>query len=69
MAGPGRLLGYRAMTKRIRMKYNLNVSREKVYNMMYLLDADNLAARGGVGKKKGKRDVILQFQSPTGCTH
>ena len=49
------------MTKKITMNYYLNVSREKVYNMRYLLDADSLAARGGVGNKKAKRDGHFTF--------
>ena len=50
LACTGRLPGCKAMIKKIRMNYNLNVSQEKVYNMMHFLDADNLAALGRVRK-------------------
>ena len=33
---PGRLLGYRAMHKKVRKEYNLHVTRDAVYNVMYM---------------------------------
>jgi len=33
--GPGKLLGYRAMQKKIRQQYDLNVPRELVHAVMY----------------------------------
>ena len=53
--GPGQLLGYRAMHQKIRQKYQLNVSRDMVYDLMYDIDPDRLAGRlPGLKKKKAK---------------
>ena len=56
--GPGKLLGYRAMQKKLRQEHELNVPRDLVYAVMQDVDPDGLDARGGVGtgrkKKKGK---------------
>ena len=38
LAGPGKQLGYRAMHKKIRQLYELNVPRGLVYDVMYHLD-------------------------------
>ena len=51
--GPGKLLGYRAMQKKIRQKYELNVPRDLVHAVMYDLDPEGLEARG-VGAKGRK---------------
>ena len=40
--GPGRLLGYRAMAKKILQEHNLKVPRGIVHDMMYDLDAEGL---------------------------
>eukprot|EP00794_Sanderia_malayensis_P011558 gene11558-12749_t len=48
LAGPGKLLGYRAMQKKIRINHNFYVGHDKVYDMMTDLDQEGLAARGGV---------------------
>eukprot|EP00794_Sanderia_malayensis_P008459 gene8459-9364_t len=55
LAGPGKLLGYRAMQKKIDINHDLYVGRDKMYDMMTDLDQEGLAARGGVGKKKHRR--------------
>ena len=55
LEGPGKLLGYRSMHKKIRQKYDLLVTRDQVYDVMSDLDPDGLAARGGVGAKKARR--------------
>ena len=52
LEGPGKLLGYRAMHKKVRQEYNLHVTRDAVYNVMYDLDPECLEARGGIGTKK-----------------
>ena len=56
--GPGKLLGYRAMQKKLRQEHKLNVPRDLVYAAMQEVDPQGLEARGGVGngrqKKKGK---------------
>ena len=43
--GPGKLLGYRAMTNKIRQEHNLKVPRRIVHDMMYDLDAEGLEER------------------------
>ena len=57
MDGPGKLLGYRAMQKRIRQEHELNVTRDMVHAAMqcviYDLDPEGLEARS-VGSKKRK---------------
>ena len=56
--GPGKLLGYRAMQKKLRQEHELNVPRDLVYAVMQEVDPEGLETRGGVGngrqKKKGK---------------
>ena len=54
LKGPCQLLGYRAMHK-VRQEYELNVTRDKVYDVMYELDPERLEARGGVGAKKERK--------------
>ena len=53
MDGPGKLLGYRAMQKKIRQEHELNVPRDLVHAVMYDLDPEGLEARS-VGEKKRK---------------
>ena len=36
LEGSGRLLGYRAMHKKVRKENNLHVTRDAVYNVMYM---------------------------------
>ena len=55
LEGPGRLLGYRAMHKKVRQEYNLHVTRDAVYNVMYDLDPEGLEARGGIEAKKKRK--------------
>ena len=43
--GPRKLLGYRAMHKKIRQEYNLFVPRDAVHNIMYELDPEGLESR------------------------
>ena len=56
--GPGKLLGYRAMQKKLRQEHELNVPRDLVYAVIQEVDLEGLETRGGVGngrlKKKGK---------------
>ena len=49
LEGPGKLLRYRCMHKKIRQKYDLLVTRDQVYDVMSDRDSEGLAARGGVG--------------------
>ena len=53
--GPGRLLGYRALHKKLREIHGLNVPRNIVYSMMGELDPTGLENRGGVGQTKRPR--------------
>ena len=55
ISGPGKLLGYEAMHKRIREIHGLNVPRDLVYMVMAKVDPRGLEERGGVGKAKRTR--------------
>ena len=53
--GPGKLLGYRAMQKKVRQEHGLNVTRGLVHAVMTDLDPEGLEARAlGAKKKKPK---------------
>lgn len=52
MNGPGKLLGYRAMTNKIRQIHNLKVPRRLVYAAMYDLDYEGLKARSLENKNR-----------------
>ena len=53
ISGPGKLLGYRAMHKKIRDIHGLNVPRDLVYMVMAKVDPRGLEETGGV-KKAGE---------------
>ena len=44
LKGPGKLLGYRALHKKIRLEHGLNVTRDQVYDVMSELDPKGLEA-------------------------
>ena len=50
--GPGKLLGYRAMTNKIRQEHNLKVPRRVVHAMMYDLNPEGLEQRALENRKK-----------------
>ena len=52
ISGPGKLLGYRAMPKKILEIQGLQVPRDLVYAVMAKVDPDGLEERGGVGETK-----------------
>ena len=52
MDGPGRLLGYRALHKKLRQVHELNVPRDVVYAVMYNVDPVALEGRAPQFKKK-----------------
>ena len=52
ISGPGKLLGYRAMHKKIRDIHGLNMPRDLVYKVMAKVDPRGLEERGGVGKAR-----------------
>ena len=52
LEGPGKLLGYRAMNKKLRTEHNVLVPRHLVHNMMAELDPEGLEARNLQRKRK-----------------
>ena len=63
MEGPGQLLGYRAMQRKIREQHQLPVTRNLVYDVMTMVDTAGLERRGHVGKKKIRRGGTGRFTS------
>ena len=58
MQGPRKLLGCRALHKKLRQVHDLNVPRDLVYAVMYNVDPDALAERAPQYKKKeGQRQL------------
>ena len=53
LRGPGKLLGYRAMQKKVRQEHGLNVPRDLVHAVMYDLDPEGIEGRA-VGAKRKK---------------
>ena len=62
--GPGKLLGYRSMHKKIRQEYGLMATRDAVYTVMQDLDPSGLEKRGGVGLSKRKRKSNYVSKGP-----
>ena len=56
--GPGRLLGYRAMHAKIRLRYGLKVGRDNVYAVMTDIDPESLKARQPRAKAKKVRGTF-----------
>ena len=63
LQGPGQLLGYRSMQRKIREEHQLAVPRNLVYDLMTELDPDGLERRGSVWKRKHKRGGAGTFTS------
>ena len=63
LQGPGQLLGYRSMQRKIREQHKIAVPRNLVYDVMTELDPDGLERRGSVGVKKRKRGTTGTFTS------
>ena len=55
MKGPGKLLGYRALHKKIREIHGLKVPRDLVYAITAEVDPAALQERAGVGRRKRAR--------------
>ena len=55
MEGPGRLLGYRAMQKKLRQVHDLRVPRYLVHAVMYNVDPVALEERAPCFKRKKKK--------------
>ena len=64
LEGPGRLLGYRAMHKKVRQECNLHVTCDAVYNVMYDLNPEGLEARSGIRVKKKKKKGNFSSKGP-----
>ena len=63
LEGPGQLLGYRAVHKKVREQHNLAVPRNLVYDVMGVVDPEGLERRGNIGKKKRRRGATGTFTS------
>jgi hypothetical protein len=63
LEGPGQLLGYRAMQRKLREVHNLAVPRGLVHNVMGVVDPDGLERRGNVGQKKRRSGATGTFTS------
>lgn len=55
--GPGKLLGYRAMHKKIHELHGLNVPKDFVHKVITKLDPDGLEERGCVGKSSNCAEI------------
>ena len=62
-SGPGQLLGYRSMHKKLREHHRLAVPRGLVYDVMTQIDPEGLESRGKVGQKKRHRGLTDTFTS------
>ena len=58
LKGPGKLLGYRAMHRKLRQEYGINVTRDQVYNVMTELVLKHAAVLGR--RKKDRKEILLQ---------
>lgn len=63
LQGPGQLLGYHSMRRKIREQHQVAVLRNLVYDLMTKLDPDGLEWRGSVGKRKHKGGATGTFTS------
>ena len=59
LEGPGRLLGVRAMTKKLRVVHNIQVTRDLVNAAMYDIDPVALEERQPCNKGKKKRGQFV----------
>ena len=66
LKGPGKLLGYRAMHKKIRLEHGLNVTRDQVHDVMTELDPQGLEAHGTMQPRGSKRKETSPPVVPTG---
>ena len=64
-SGPGQLLGYRSMHKKLREHHHLAVPRGLVYDVMTQIDPEEREreSRGKVGQKKRHRGTTGTFTS------
>lgn len=59
LAGPGKLISYRAMYYEIRQEHKLNVPRNLVHEIIYDLDPEGLQARLPIGKKQKEKGYFV----------
>ena len=63
--GPGKLLGYRTMQRKVRENHGLAVPRGLVYDVMTEINPEGLQQRGGVGQtrrnKRGKTGTLTSL--------
>ena len=64
--GPGQLLGYRAMHRKIREQHQLAVPRGLVYEVMTKVAPEGLEGRRKVGRGKRRRGATGTFTSLVG---
>ena len=62
LRGTGALLGYRAMTLKVREKYNLNIQRDSVHNITFDLDPDGLDKRKPGAKRRKERGSFVTLR-------
>lgn len=62
MNGPGRLLGYRSLHKKLQEVHGLRVPRNLVYDVMADVYLEGLEERGGVGHQNVLRELGLSPQ-------
>lgn len=62
--GPGKLLGYRAMHKKLRQVHGLNVPRDLVHAVMYDVDPEGLEGRCCVGTGRRKKKGCFTTKGP-----
>ena len=63
IGGPGQLLGYRSMHRKLREYHQLAVPQGLVYDVMTKVDPEGLESRGKVGQKKRHRGPTGTFTS------
>ena len=56
--GPGKLLGYRAMTQKLRIQYHLKVPRHLVRSILAYLDPDGVSSRNLQKRKISKKGIF-----------
>ncbi|KAK3754907.1 hypothetical protein QZH41_012651 [Actinostola sp. cb2023] len=61
--GPGQLLGYRALQRKLREQHNLAVPRALAHDVMGIVDPEGLERRGNVGQKRRRRGATGTFTS------
>ena len=68
LEGPGKLIGYRALHKKLRQVHELSVPRDLVYDVMYNVDPDALAERAPQVKKGNFHRLEYPATSPLSLT-